>query len=121
MNVSSSLLEEDLRVGLLAIDEARSFKLRSSRHDADAPAGSTKHVFHWGDEQIYDFISSETLVSNTSCRPLHDLALCTEATRVGQMLYAIKQCRATPYELKTDSCLFRPLKRRKVPLDELRF
>ena len=62
--------------------------------DAGAPAGATKHIFHFGhEEKLYDFITSEALVSNTSCRPLHDLALCTEAVRVGQMLYAIRQCR----------------------------
>jgi hypothetical protein len=109
-------------IGLLSLDEAKGFKLRSSRDNADAPASSTKHIFNYGDsDSIYDLITVETLVSNTSCRPLHDLALCTEATRVGQMLYAIKQCRAMPYEIKTDSCLFRPLKRRKVPLGDLSF
>jgi hypothetical protein len=70
---------------------------------------------------MYDFVTEERLLSNTSTRPLHDLALCTEAVRVGQMLYCIKQCRAVPYELKTDSCLFRPQKRRKVELSTLRF
>jgi hypothetical protein len=70
---------------------------------------------------MYDFVTEERLLSNTSTRPLHDLALCTEAVRVGQMLYCIKQSRAVPYELKTDSCLFRPQKRRKVELSTLRF
>jgi hypothetical protein len=51
---------------------------------------------------MYDFVTEERLLSNASTRPLHDLALCTEAVRVGQMLYCIKQCRAVPYELKTD-------------------
>jgi hypothetical protein len=37
------------------------------------------------------------------------------------MLYCIKQSRAVPYELKADSCLFRPQKRRKVELSTLRF
>jgi hypothetical protein len=36
------------------------------------------------------------------------------------MLYCIRQSRALPYELKTDSCLFRPQKRRKVELTTLR-
>ena len=60
-----------------------------------------------------DFITSTQLLSSTSWRPLHDLALCNEAVRVGQMLYCLKQQRATIYECKTDSCLYRPLKRRK--------
>ena len=109
-------------IGLLSIDETRSFKLRSSRHDADAPAGAAKFVFHYGDgDRLYDFVSSELLVTNTSTRPLHELSLCCEATRVGQMLYCLKQCRALPYELKTDSCMYRPQKRRKVDLVGLRY
>ncbi|HSG20437.1 MAG TPA: hypothetical protein VLA31_06670, partial [Burkholderiaceae bacterium] len=104
-------------IGLLSVDETRSYKLRSSRRDCDAPAGALKQVFHYADgESVYDFITSDSLLSNVSCRPLHDLALCSEAVRVGQMLYCIRQSKAVPFELKTDSCLFRPQKRRKVDL-----
>jgi len=60
-------------------------------------------------------------VSNTSCRPLHDLALCTEAVRVGQLIYVLRQTRALPYEFKTDSCLYRPKKRTKLSISDLRF
>ena len=50
-----------------------------------------------------------------SLRPLHDLCMCTEAARVGQMIYyCLKRERATIYEFKTDSVLHRPLKRRKT-------
>jgi hypothetical protein len=81
-----------------------------------------KHLFHYGEgETIYDFITADTLVSNASTRPLHDLALCSEAVRVGQMLYVIRQSKAIPYELKTNSCLYRPQKRRKVELASLRY
>ena len=45
---------------------------------------------------MYDFVTEERLLSNTSTRPLHDLALCTEAVRVGQMLYVIRQNKALP-------------------------
>ena len=92
-------------IGLWCLDDARSYKCRSSRHDADAPAGAIKHIFQYADgERIFDFVTSESLVSNTSCRPLHDLALCTEAVRVGQLLYVLRQARALPFEFKTDSC-----------------
>jgi hypothetical protein len=108
-------------IGLLSVDEARSYKLRLSRHDSDAPAGAVKQVFHYGpagEHTIFDFITADTLVST---RPLHDLALCSEAVRIGQMLYVLQQSRAVAYECKTDSCLFRPQKRRKVELSSLRF
>jgi hypothetical protein len=70
---------------------------------------------------MYDFVTEERLLSNTSTRPLHDLAFCSEAVRVGQMLYCIKQSRAVPFELKTDSCLFRAQKRRKIDLSSIRY
>jgi hypothetical protein len=111
-------------IGLLSLDETRTYRLRSSRHDSDAPADCVNQVFHYGpagEHTLYDFVTSERLLTNASTRPLHDLALCSEATRVGQMLYCLKQTRAVPYELKTDSCLDRPQKRRKVELFELRY
>jgi hypothetical protein len=89
-------------IGLLSIDETKSYKLRSSRHERDALAGAVKQIFHYGEsgESLYDFITAKSLVSNASARPFHDIALCSEATRVGQMLYSIRQSKAVPYELK---------------------
>ena len=68
----------------------------------------------YGDSCVTDSIVSTRLSSSTSCRPLHDLCMCTEATRVGQMIYCLKKERATMYEFKMDSVLYRPLKRRKT-------
>ncbi len=70
---------------------------------------------------MYDFITSTRLVSNSSCRPLHDLCMCTEAVRMGQMIYSLRQARAVVYEFKTDSVLYKPLKRTPPKLAELRF
>ncbi len=55
-------------------------------------------------------------------RPLHDLAICTEAVRVGQLIYCLKRQRCTIYEFKTESVLNRPPKRaRTCALATLRF
>ena len=70
---------------------------------------------------MYDFITTTKLIGNASCRPLHDLCMGTEALRVGQMLYSLKQARAVIYEIKTDSVLYKPLKRIPPKLAELRF
>ena len=40
---------------------------------------------------------------------------------MGQMLYALRQVRAVAYEFKTDSVLYKPLKRTPPKLAELRF
>ena len=112
-------------IGLWCIDEACTHTLRSSTHDADCPPGALKRTFHWTQKgagrQIFDFVTTTRLVGSTSCRPLHDLCLGVEAVRVGQMIYALKHTGCTIYEFKTDSILFRPLKRKKKELETLRF
>ena len=74
----------------------------------------TTRIVNFEGGTTYDFVVATKLHTSTSHRPLWDLAMGTEAARVGQMLYALKQTRATIYELKTDAVLYRPLKRRKV-------
>jgi hypothetical protein len=56
-------------IGLLSIDETRTYKMHSSRHDSDAPANCVKQVFHYGaagEHTIYDFTTSERLLTNVS-------------------------------------------------------
>ena len=88
--------------------------LISSNDDRDAPEGSLKSVFRYDGGYVTHYIVSTRLVSSTSCLPLHDLCICTEAARVGQMIYCLKRERATMYEFKTDSVLYRPLKRKRT-------
>ena len=109
-------------IGLWNIDESLVFTQTSSSREDDAPNQTClKSTFHYGGGFIYDFITSTKLVSNASCRPLHDLCLCTEMVRVGQMLLALKHSRAIPYELKTDSILYKPLRRKKPNLQDVRY
>ena len=100
-------------IGLWCIDESFDYRLSSSTHDNDRPPGATMQTFDYGDGQIIDFVQRTPVVSSGSYRALHDLCMCTEATRVGQMLYILKQSRGIPYEIKTDSVLYRPLKRQR--------
>ena len=98
-------------IGLWAIDEASVLKVRTSSREDDAPReGCLTSTFHYNGGYIYDFLTRVKLVTNASCRPLHDLCMCTEAVRVGQMLLALKLANAIPYELKTDSVLFKAKK-----------
>ena len=100
-------------IGLWCLDEPVCYTVITSNHDGDCPQGATKRTVHFEGGVTQDFITSTKLLSSTSWRPLHDLALSTEAVRVGQMLYCLRQQRATIYECKTDSVLYKPLKRRK--------
>ena len=40
---------------------------------------------------------------------------------MGQMLYCLRKQKAVIYEIKTDSCLYRPQKRAKPVLEEMTF
>lgn len=76
-------------------------------------------MFHYKNGLIHNFVSKERLDNGgVSNRPLHGLCMCLEHMRVRTMLYALKQSRAIVYELKTDSCLYRPPKRRKTQILE---
>ena len=78
-------------IGLWAIDEATTLKVRTSTREDEAPTrGCLTSTFHYDGGLVYDFMTRTKLISNASCRPLHDLCVCTEAVRVGQMLLALK-------------------------------
>ena len=102
-------------IGLWAIDENFDYRCFSSGHEQDSPKDALKSTFHYKNGLIHDFVLKEKLDSGgVSNRYLHDLCMCSEHVRVGSMLYALKQSRCILHELKTDSCLFRPPKRRKI-------
>ena len=102
-------------IGCWLLDSQYSWKLETTEHVDDAPPGALRHIFFYqaGDVQKHctDYITKERLASRTSHRALHDQCMGSEATRVGQMLYALKQQRAQIYEIKTDSVLYRPSRR----------
>ena len=62
-------------VGLWCIDERFVHKLISSNDERDAPEGSLKSTFHYDGGYVTDYLVSTCLVSSSSCRPLHDLAM----------------------------------------------
>jgi hypothetical protein len=94
--------------------ETYSYKLTTSEHPGDVPPSALKRLTQVGDTVVTDLITKTKLVTTTSLRPLHDLCMCTEAVRVGQMIYTLKRQRCTIYEFKTDSVLYRPPKRART-------
>jgi hypothetical protein len=101
-------------IGLWCLDETYSYKLTTSEHPGDVPPNALKRLTQVGDTVVTDLITKTKLVTTTSLRPLHDLCMCTEAVRVGQMIYTLKRQRCTIYEFKTDSVLYRPPKRART-------
>ena len=106
-------------IGLWCLDEAYNYKVTSSTYEGDAPPNAHKRTFHYEGGAVHDFVVKTRLANAASHRPLHDLCMCTEAVRMGQMIYALKQQRCALYELKTDSTLYRPPKRAKTCLGQL--
>jgi hypothetical protein len=98
-------------IGLFCIDECFNYRLLTSDHPGDIPPNCIKRLMHYPGGVCTDLIVKTRLKTTTSMRPIHDLCMCTEAVRIGTAIYALKRQRATIYEFKTDSILYRPLKR----------
>ena len=66
-------------IGLWAIDEVSTLKVQTSTREDDAPRqGCLTSTFHYDDGGfVSDFLTRIKLVSNASCRPLHDLCMWT--------------------------------------------
>ena len=103
-------------IGTFAINSESAWLLRSSRTEDDLKPLSNgqaclKIKTDYEGGSIYDYVLKTTLVDNASFRPIHDLTLHTEATRMAQALAVIEKL-GTPlkciYEFKTDSILFDP-------------
>ena len=103
-------------IGTFDIRSESAWLLRSSRTEDDLKPLSNgqaclKIKTDYDGGSIYDYVLRTKLVDNASFRPIHDLTLHTEATRMAQALAIIEKL-GTPlkciYEFKTDSILFDP-------------
>ena len=108
-------------IGLWCRDQCVSYKIVTSEHPGDAPANSLKRIFKYDGGSVTDYIMKAELTTTVSMRPLWDLCMGTEATRVGQMLHVLRKQRAQIYELKTDSVLYKLPKKKKGVLETLTF
>ena len=87
-----SKLSINSMLGLWARDDACTYRLYTSRSEQDAPKGSLKRVFQWDGGSVEDYILGTPTIGSLIHRPLSDLVLSSEAVRVGQMIYHLKQC-----------------------------
>ena len=100
-------------VGCFAIDESYHYTLLTSTHAGDVEANLKRSVKLPSGQILHEGVLRTLVHSPMTMRPWSDQCLSTEAVRMGQMVYAIRRLRAVPYELKTDSALYLPLKRCK--------
>ena len=98
-------------IGTFDIRTESAWLLRSSRTEDDLKPLSNgqaclKIKTDYDGGSIYDYVLRTKLVDNASFRPIHDLTLHTEATRMAQALAIIEKL-GTPqkciFEFKTDS------------------
>ena len=102
------------------LDDSSSYNLMSSQNSGDAPPNALKRVIHYDGGFVTDYITRTHMRSVTTLRPLHDLCISTEAVRVGTMIFCLAKQKATIYEIKTDSVLYK-LKKKADVLQGLTF
>ena len=102
-------------IGIFSLDSQISYQHSTSSVKEDAPSGSLVSEINLDGQRYYDFVTGISMKTSFSYRPIYDLALCSEAARMGQALYILKCCRAIPFEINTDSILFQQKKR--TPID----
>ena len=74
-------------IGLWAKDELELFKVRTGGPEDDQGACQTRLFEFAPGEKVIDRIYVTRLLGNSSMRPIHDLIMHTEATRVAQMRF----------------------------------
>ena len=112
-------------LGLLGAPRKFSYRLRSDYRPQDGVAFQLNA--RYGDVEKTDYIFQTKMLTNQSHRPLCDVALFTEHTRVAQILYVLKQLGCPPrnvVSVKTDAVIFhcgRTLRPKVVDAAALRF
>ena len=112
-------------LGLLGSPRKFSYRLRSDYRPQDGVA--FKLSARYGDVEKNDYIFQTKMLTNQSHRPLCDVALFTEHTRVAQILYVLKQLGCPPrnvVSIRTDAVIFhcgRTLRPKVVDAAALRF
>jgi hypothetical protein len=110
-------------IGLWASDATQLFHVKTSSDPCDGFGAFAKRFVEWEGGQTYDYIFASDLLVNTSMRPIHDQIMCTEHTRLAQLLFCLKALKVPPRYLnciKTDCVVLQgPIKKRKAELESL--
>lgn len=115
-------------IGLWASTRTHSYSVITSSEPTDCPSSIlTRHFAYGEDEKVIDNIGATRVIDNASYRPLHDMIMHTEATRMAQLKYILSQLQVPPRAIKnvkTDALIFSaPAKRLAAvkAISELRF
>ncbi len=79
-------------VGLWASQNNWTYHVKTSSSSSDAEGAFMHRVVPYGkDEATHDHIYQSRVIANATMRPIHDLIMHTEATRVAQLCFIVKR------------------------------
>ncbi len=110
-------------IGLWASDPTHVFHVKTSLDPCDGLGAYAKRYVEYKGGFTCDYIFASNLLANASMRPIHDQIMCTEHTRLAQLLFCLKALKVPPRFLKcikTDCVVLQgPIKKRKAELESL--
>jgi Cdc6-like AAA superfamily ATPase len=110
-------------IGLWATDATQVYHVKTSKDPVDGLGAWAKRYVEFEGGYVTDYIFASSLLTNTSMRPIHDQIMCTEHTRLAQLLFCLKALKVPPRCLKcikTDCVVLQgPIKKRKAELESL--
>lgn len=110
-------------IGLWASDATQVFHVKTSNDACDGLGAYAKRYVEFKGGHTCDYIFASELLVNTSMRPIHDQIMCTEHTRLAQLLFCLEALKVPPRYLKcikTDCVVLQgPIKKRKAELESL--
>jgi hypothetical protein len=105
-------------IGLWASTKTHAFSVLTSSEPHDCPTSLLKRHFAYGAKFVIDHISATPLVDNATMRPLHDLVMAAEATRMAQLHFVVTKLGCPPRavkDVKTDALILSvPTRRRPL-------
>ena len=95
-------------VGLWASTRTHQYSVITSSNPNDCPKSALTRTNPYADKCVIDHIQVTSLLDNASMRPIHDMILGMEHTRMAQMHYIVKRlgclCRSVK-SVKTDALI----------------
>ena len=83
-------------IGLCASTRTHSYSVLTSSQPGDCPSSVLTRRFAYGEESVIDHINVTPLLDNATMRPIHDLIMHTESTRMAQLCYIITRLGRPP-------------------------
>ena len=95
-------------IGLWASTRTHQYSVITSSNPNDCPKSALTRNFQYADKCVIDHIQVTSLLDNASMRPIHDMVMGIEHTRMAQMYYIVKRlgclCRSVK-SVKTDALI----------------